>query len=279
MRRLMQPGPVASERVVCVPARAVPLTVTLRAGLALNEAVTAPLAAAGFHAGSVRLDGVRLRPCAYVIPNPAPDETHVAYFSPTRHVVGTAAISQGQATVGTRDGAPFIHAHAAWRDEAGALRGGHILPGDAIVADDKTVAAWGCAGASVAVLPDAETNFSVFQPLSSQHHGTGGERCVLVRVRPNEDFVRALEDSCVSQGWTSTRLVGCVGSLIGASFRDGRELPDIATEILAADATITPGSTSLAITAVDMRGGVHSGEIGYGNAVCITAECLLVGPA
>ena len=45
-----------------------------------------------------------------------------------RRPAGVTRLSAGAMTLGRRDGAPFFHCHALWREADGTLSGGHILP-------------------------------------------------------------------------------------------------------------------------------------------------------
>jgi predicted DNA-binding protein with PD1-like motif len=276
MRALRQPGPVAAARAVSVAAHARPLDFTLTPGQTLNDALCGPMRAAGFAAGAIVLSGGVLEPASFVIPHPSPDADHVAYFSPARATVGPARIVAGCATFGVRDGGPFVHVHATWEDEFGMF-GGHLLPHETIIRSSGTARAYGCADAAIVAVPDAETNFTLFEPRTVAGGDASGARASVVRIRPNEDFAPSLAAACARAGFARARLFGCVGSLIGAAFVDGRALPDTATEIFVRDAMILAGQTpTLDLVAIDMVGGIHAGRIAEQNPVCITVEALLI---
>ena len=119
-----------------------------------------------------------------------------------------------------RDGAAFFHTHALWREQDGALRGGHILPEETCVAVTTTVEAFGLDGAIFEAVRDPETNFKLFEPVAAPP-GAGLDaprRAFALRLRPNEDFAGALEAFCLAQGVTRARIHGGVGSTIGAAF-------------------------------------------------------------
>lgn len=85
MRSIRHPGPVSPVREQVAACRAAPLALRLRAGQSVNAAVTGALAEAGHASGYVDLDGVEIAPMHYVIPAPAPDASHVAWYR--RHPV------------------------------------------------------------------------------------------------------------------------------------------------------------------------------------------------
>jgi hypothetical protein len=68
MRRIVQPGPPASERVQWVEARGRAFSFTLEAGLPLLEAARLGFAAQGFAGGTLNMGNGALGPFAYVMP-------------------------------------------------------------------------------------------------------------------------------------------------------------------------------------------------------------------
>jgi predicted DNA-binding protein with PD1-like motif len=276
MRVLRQPGLASAERIESFVARGRRLDFAVQAGLTLNEALTRPLIAAGMTCATLRFAGLRLTPFAYVTPHPSPDAAHVAYFSPTRAPQGGAVIEVANATFGWRDGAPFVHCHAAWTEADGARRGGHILPLETIVADGGGATAWGTSNVTIAVEPDAETNFLLFRPRSQA--ADAGAGMIVARVRPSEDILTALEDVCRRHGLARATVRGSLGSLVGARFADGAVVTDVATEVLVLQGDVTPKGARLEMLVVDMQGDVHRGWLVRGeNAVCITFELVLEG--
>ena len=223
IRSLRQPGPVHPNRIDRCRGDVVPLTYTLLPGLTLNEAVTGPLVEAGFQCGTVVFQDLTVGPFRYVMPGPADGESHVAYFSAPRAPEGITRIERANVTFGWADGKPFSHCHAVWVEPDGRRRGGHILTGETLVADAGQAAAWGFREVRIEAIPDPETNFTLFQP-------SGGEagRDLVVRVKPNEDIISALE----AIGLRNAVVRGSLGSLIGAGFVDGRRIRDHATEVL-----------------------------------------------
>jgi predicted DNA-binding protein with PD1-like motif len=267
MRSLRQPGPVHPNRIDCCPGDVVRLHYTLAAGVTLNEAITAPLVEAGFQCATVVFRGAALNPFRYVMPGPADDDSHVAYFSAPRAPPGITRIEQANATFGWADGKPFIHCHAVWIEPDGRRRGGHILPTETIVAAAGDAHAWAFRDIRIDTRLDLETNFSLFQP-----SGASAGRDAVVRVKPNEDIMTAMETIGVRNGV----IRGSLGSLIGAHFTDGSHVDDDATEVLVREGHIRDGIASLDLLVVDMQGEVHQGRLRLGeNPVCITFDLFV----
>lgn len=272
--RLIQPGPALHPRVTSLAARAMPLDFTLEPGLSLLEAVARPLRAAGFASAAVELQGGGFGPFAYVLPAHAPDAVHAAWYSATHAPAAGARLERGNVTFGLREGAPWLHCHAIWQEEAGR-RAGHVLPEETFVSAPIAARAWGLAGAGFVVGPDAETNFTLFQP-APMPGPAGGRRALVLRVRPNEDLVAALETACRAHGMARAVLRGGVGSLVSPRFVEGTGTEDIATELLVTGGGVTEAGGTISVALADMQGRVHAGTVPRGaNAVCITCELVL----
>ena len=272
MRSLVQPGPVHPVRIDSFTGESVPLRFVLRPEVSLHEALTGPLVAAGFRSATLTLRGGALNPFRYVMPGPADDASHVAYFTAPRAPVGVTWIEQANATFGWADGKPFLHTHAAWIEPDGTRRGGHILNADSYVCAGAVVEAWGFTDIRVATAFDPETNFTLFQPGG----GTATGSAAFVRVKPNEDIVLAVESVAAAHGMRDAVVRGSLGSLIGARFTDGSGVDDRATEVLVRGGAVRNGVATLDLLVVDMMGRVHDGELVRGdNPVCITFDLVL----
>ncbi|HEY0181983.1 MAG TPA: DUF296 domain-containing protein [Rhodopila sp.] len=275
IRSLRQPGPVHPSRIEVFRGTPQVLHFAPRAGVTLNEAITAPLVEAGFESGTITFTGMALDPFRYVMPGPADDDQHVAYFTAPLAPAGTTRIELANATFGWAAGKPFIHCHAAWIEPDGRRRGGHILPHETIVAESGEATAWGFHGIRIDAEPDPETNFTLFQP-----SGGSAGRGLVCRIKPNEDILAALETIARSHGIGNAAVRGSLGSLIGARFRDGGHVDDHATEVLVRAGAIRDGEAALDLLVVDMRGQVHEGWLRRGeNPVCITFDIVLEADA
>lgn len=267
---LKQPGPVPTERVESVATEGREMAFELVPGRTLIEALTGPVFGAGFRGGAATFRGAVLSPFRYVMPGPPQDDAHVAWFSSPRAALGSR-IEEANATLGWRDGAPFVHCHAIWTEPDGSRRGGHILPDETIVAEGAPVQGWGIA-ARISAEPDPETNFTLFHPAPDVEAGP----FVVARVRPNQDIGIALSSLCRRYGLAGAHAIGSVGSLITPHFVDGRVVTDFATEVLIQTSIITPDNASITMAVVDMAGQVHEGLLAQdANPVCITFEVLL----
>jgi predicted DNA-binding protein with PD1-like motif len=156
-----------------------------------------------------------------------------------------------------------------------------MLAPDTIVAEPIEVAGIGMRTATFRSLPDAETNFTLFEPLPVIEGGQEGAepRVLLAKVRPNEDISLAVEEICSSHGIGRARVHG-IGSLNSVRFTDGRFVESHATEVLIRDGDVDPvdgrARARLRIDVVDLEGRVFSGEIVHGdNPVCVTFELVI----
>jgi predicted DNA-binding protein with PD1-like motif len=282
MRQIVQPGPPAPERIQWVAARGRAFSFTLQAGLPLLEAARRGFAAGGFAGGVLRWTGGALGPFAYVMPALSRTAEHAAFYSGTFRPAGITRLKLAAMTFGERDGAPFFHCHALWRQADGRAGGGHILPEETVVAEPFAVEAFGIDGAVFAAEPDPETNFKLFGPIASAATGTETtNRAFALRLRPNRDLAGALEAFCRERGIISARLHGGVGSTIGARFADGRIVEPFATELAVSSGVIVSGASGaleaeLDIALVDYEGGIAEGRLTHGdNPVLMTMELVL----
>lgn len=282
MRRIAQPGPAEPERVQWAVARGRKLALELKPGLLL-DAVAEAFAAQGFASGVLRLPaGLPLAPFAYVMPALSATPEHAAFYSETFRPEGVTRIETGALTFGERDGAPFFHGHALWREADGKRNGGHILPDQSVLAEPISVEAVGLDGAGFVAGQDPETNFKLFMPAARPSGGAdAGGRFFVLRLRPNRDVFAALEDFCAERGIAHAVIHGGVGSTIGAHFADGRTVEPFATEIAISAGHVAPGEdgrpeAALAIALVDYTGGMAQGALKRGdNPVLMTLELVL----
>src|SRR6202140_1022643 len=119
MRRIVQPGPTAPERIQWVEARGRAFSFTLQAGLPLLEAARRGFAGAGFAGGVLNVKGGALSPLAYVMPALSKTGENAAFYSDTFRPAGITRLKMGALTLGRRDRAPFFHCHALWTEVDG----------------------------------------------------------------------------------------------------------------------------------------------------------------
>jgi predicted DNA-binding protein with PD1-like motif len=280
-RFIRQPGPALSPRIVAEPARGRALDLDLAAGLPLLEAVRRGFAASGFASGVVELGALALGPFAYVMPALSPDDRHAAFYSATFRPAGITWLEGGAMTFGRREGAPFFHCHALWREADGRRGGGHILPEETILAEPARVRAFGLDGAVFESRPDPETNFTIFGPVAADAGGAGDRAALAIRLRPNQDLHAALEAACAAAGIGAALIRGGVGSIIGARFEDGACFPEFATEVFIVAGTVArqPGGDHRAVIEagfVNHLGALHRGRLARGeNPVLMTFELVI----
>ncbi len=280
MRKILHPGPVAPERVAAVSGLPVRLRFTLEPGCAVDEAIAKGFEEAGCLGGFVLLQGGRFEPFKYVIPAASPDALHAAWYSATFEPEGAVEIVRAGAIVGFRDGKRFIHCHGIW-DTAEGPRMGHLLAPDTKIVDPVEVTGIGMKDAAFQAIPDAETNFTLFEPVVAPggQAGAGRQRTLLAKVRPNEDVSGAIESICSMHGIQAANIYG-IGSLNEVRFTGGSYVQSYATEVLIRKGTVATidgqPRARLEIDVVDMDGRIFYGEILRGdNPVCVTFELVI----
>lgn len=280
MRRLEQPGPASPTRVQSRAAAVRAVDVVLPAGVALLQGIADVTHAHGANSAVLSLEDAILSPMAFVMPALSTDPGHVAYFSERHEAHGMASIEAGCITFGQKDGEPWFHAHAHWRDAIGVLQGGHLLPDACLLAAPLSVRIWLLDGAAFVVRPDAETNFSLFQVEQGPRQGDGSDALVAL-VRPNEDLCETLEALCAAHGVRRGVIRGGVGSLIGASFTNGTIVEPPMTEVFIRAGSIEPDDSgrlrsNIVVGLVDNLGQLATGTLRRGdNPVLITFEIVI----
>lgn len=281
-RSARHPGTPDPLRIVSLAGNTASATFTLQPGMNLRDAISIPLAEAGISGATVRFENLHVSAHHFLMPALSHDGKHAAFYSAPHEVVGGTVIELACATFGRRDGAPFVHCHAIWRDAEGQRQGGHMLMDQTIVAAPADAQAWGLHHATMETRFDVETNFTLFHPavVSAETEKSSGLRTVLARIRPDQDLNMAIEDVCRTHGMTHASVRGSVGSIIGAEFEDGRIVEDLATEILVRDGEVSNTADGLRcrldIALIDPRGKVCEGVLARGrNPVLICFELVL----
>lgn len=263
--RMIHPGPRAPERTQSLRAHLRPIAGVLPKGATVMQAVGDLFAAQGCKGGVLDLAGVTCDPMRYVLPARALDGIHAAWYSDTHAPDGPVRIDSATATVGWRDGAAFLHCHGIW---GGAM--GHLLPFDAVLAQDAPVRGLGAADTWFEALPDPETAFTLFTPQGGDD-GAG----VLARILPGEDVVGAIEALAARHGITDARLHG-VGSIDHIRFAAGHRMDCHATELRLDGARLTAGRAHVPIDVVDIAGTIARGSLTRGdNPVGVTLELII----
>jgi predicted DNA-binding protein with PD1-like motif len=279
-RTIRHPGPVSPERTAAIAGSAVPLHFTLEPGQAVDAAIAKGFANSGCTGGFVEFDGGRCDPFQFVMPAASPDALHAAWYSETFEPEGSVTIERACAIVGWRDGKLFIHCHGIWNSRDGRQMG-HMLGPATIVAEPIVVTGIGSRTAAFKALPDAETNFTLFEPMlvSEDMAQTFQSDVLLAKVRPNEDISLAIEAICSRHGIEAANVYG-IGSLNEVRFKDGTHVESHATEVLIRKGRVVNVDglprASLDIDVVDIEGRIFAGEIVRGdNPVCVTFELVI----
>jgi len=109
-------------------------------------------------------------------------------------------------------------------------------------------------------------------------------RIAVVRLRPNEDLVTAVEAACREHGLAHAVVRSAVGSLVDALLEAGETatpVPGPGIEILTLAGEVRPGAdgsphADLRGTIADGRARVYGGRFRRGeNPICITLELVL----
>lgn len=316
MRHIQHPGTVQAERTQCVAGTAHIMELDLPAGAPLLAAITQALVPLQADSAVLELHDGACEPFAYVLPAMSETPAHAVYYSQRYQApAGATRLQAGCITYGRREGSPWLHCHATWTEADGTERCGHVLPDETVLAAPLRVTATLLRGMRFEVAPDVETNFSLFQPRAAADaaasgmnaadgaNGHASDAAIIVQsasaldsipgaatveayalqVRPNEDFCTALESLCAQRGIRRAALRGGVGSLIGATFDDGRTVQPIATELFIDHGVVEPGPdgrpcATVDVTLVDYTGATSRGRLRRGaNPVLVTFE-LVVQP-
>lgn len=148
-RTVRHPGPPDPERIVTLAGPATQLDFTLEAGLNLRDAICLPLARAGLDGGTVRFADLPVAALHFLMPALAVDDQHAAFYSAPQAMEEGTLIEYACATVGRKDGEPFVHCHAIWRGRDGQRQGGHLMMEKTMVGASSPAQAWGLHGATM----------------------------------------------------------------------------------------------------------------------------------
>lgn len=281
---LVHPGPVAAERVICVPTRLSAHDVELPAGTPLLEALEQLLERTGCVAATGQLIGGELREFSYYIPDVGPAGGPVANFSAPHLGAAPGQMVRGGITIGRRDGAVFCHSHSLFVDAEGVQRAGHLIAEKVILGEGVRAQVWSGADVLLEVQADPETTMSLFTPRRVADSGRGEVAALVCRVRPNVDLTRMIEQLTENQGWFGADIRGQVGSLVGGRLRqpDGTivSVDGPATEVMFLEGSVRRANgrmtADLSAHLVDRHATVHSGQLVPGeNAVAMTYELVL----
>lgn len=286
MRRIHHPGPVVEPNVQFLPTRSQTVHVKIDAGQSLLASFAGLLAHYGCQSAVARLGQAEIFPAVYVMPALSVSPEHAVYYSDRHFPVGPIQIDGGAVTVGMRDGQPWIHCHASWQESDGTHHCGHLLPEESILACPMSVELTLLLDAGFEVCVDEHTHFSLFKPrpmagVERDTNQADFQRGWCMRVAPNVDLCQALESFCSELADTPLKVLGGVGSTVGAVFDDGRVVEPFVTELLVESGQVLKRDgqwlAELDVGLVDYMGGVHKGRLARGeNPVLVTCELVLV---
>lgn len=289
MRRIDHPGTPAQERIHSAICQGQLFETTLEPGHSLIDSMAIAMRRLGVSSAAMKLSGGAFDCFAYCMPALSKTSDHAVYFSETFRVQGHVSLETASVTYGVRDGKPWLHCHAVWREPDGRRHCGHLLPDQVQVVREISANGSAVHGAEFVVTPDAETNFSLFVPRIAPSHSAISHAqtsvktssSYIVRLSPNIDVCYALETFCAEKGISSAVIQGGVGSTVGAVFDDGRTVEPFVTELLIRSGEIRPDASGrpnarIEITMVDYKGTVSEGVLARGqNPVLVTFELVI----
>lgn len=304
MLTLEHPGPPTFPRIISLVTTPVAALGALAPGRTLADELFRLLAGTGLTSGMAEFTGGSLEPISYCIPADGRDGCQVSYSEAQSLERGYLVF--GTATLGTREGEPWMHSHCVWLTARGDLRSGHLWPATAVGFPAPVALVQGLPGVELTSDDDPETRMPVFTPRTADaehrktameimNHTNGPEvgrgstgRTVVARVCPNEDLTTAVEEICHQYGIKQAILRGGIGSLIGATFTDfdggtrrvegpGTEVATLVGHASAASENTAAGvRAELTCTLVDKHGRVHAGLLARGeNPVAVTYELFV----
>lgn len=290
-RRIEHPGPCNEPAVQTLASRCLTIHETLGRGQTLLDAFAGLLRKYQVSSAVAQLGKGTVFPVKYVFPALSTDPNYAVYYSDVYTANAPLQLTQGAVTVGLKDQAPWLHCHARWLDDKDCLHCGHWLPEQTILSSDIPVELTLLFDATFEICPDDHTHFSLFKPTSTRwsevsdkpssprFFDSNAVNGYLVRVAPNIDFGLALIAACEQHGLTQAKVLGGVGSVVGAIFEDGRTVEPFVTELLVKSGHIdlTTQRAVLDISLIDYTGVVTEGRLAQGkNPVLVTCELVLV---
>lgn len=284
MRILKHPGIFGQSQTSVVPATLRKVTFLLETGKPFLVALQQKLDSMHAVSAVAEIHGGSFDPFMYVMPALSKTPEYAVYFSDRHEPKGAIRLIEGCVTFGSNQGKPMLHCHARWVEENAQMGCGHLLPHECIIQEPIEVHAWLMNGAQFQVLPDVETNFSLFQPVpfSSNVDETAESRPgYAIRIGANQDVCETISTICRQHHIQNAYFVGGVGSTIGARFTDGSIVEPHVTEMYLNNGKVTyDGSkhdVSIDVTMIDYQGGISSGRLSPGeNPVLVTMELVMV---
>lgn len=290
-RHIEHPGPRTEEAIQTLTSRCQTVRETLSAGQSLIAAFAALLRKYQVSGAVAQLGKGKVFPAQYVLPALSTDPAYAVFYSSIHTASTPLQLTEGTVTVGLKDQQPWLHCHARWLDDKSVLHCGHWLPEQTMLQEDLPVELTLLLDATFEICTDAHTHFSLFKPRTTRwseldliadvvapetlETGSG----YLVRVAPNIDLGEALLAACSRHGLPKAKVLGGVGSLVGAVFDDGRVVEPFVTEMLVKSGYVDleKKQTHLDISLIDYTGVVTEGILMQGqNPVLVTCELVLV---
>ncbi|WP_051973302.1 PPC domain-containing DNA-binding protein [Cryobacterium sp. MLB-32] len=288
MLTLDHPGPLTQPRILSVVTTPVAAMQLLTPNTVLAAELFRILADLNLTSGMAELIGGTLAPISYCVPARGDDGREVSYSEKRTETHGQLIF--GAATLGLRDGEPWMHSHCVWLTPEGRLQAGHLWPETGVGSPPPLAVVQGLPGVDLESTDDPETRLPVFTPHAATEtvlpaEDAGLNRTVVARVCPNEDISLAVEKICTENGFENAVVRGGIGSLIGATFAPHNGITRArvdgpCTEVVTLVGHVTRTAegirSQLTCTLVDTQGVVHAGALVRGeNPVSVTYELFV----
>ena len=218
---LRHPGTAHHDRIRTALTRSSSMHVFLQPGLRLVDAVERAVGDTESNSAQLELSGGVLDRISHCIPDCSSDGSTAMSYSATRESAAPAQLLGASASFGYRDGQRFLHCHAAWLDNNGVLRAGHLWPETRLGAVPVHAVVHSLPGVELRNEFDSETHLPAFSPhVVTRNAGQpSGRRAVVCRVLPGEDIGSAIEAVCAEHDFERATVRASLGSFVGAWLR------------------------------------------------------------
>jgi predicted DNA-binding protein with PD1-like motif len=174
-RQLVHPGTPSKVRIQCMGASSAQhVRLQLKPEQTLHNSIIEQLFGYGITSASITILGGEFAALQYCVAPPDPSKQAVIRYSKTINA-GNSELIFGNATVGINpQGQATLHCHAAFINQSGESRGGHIIATHSVIGKYPFSAlVTSLDDFNLQISLDHETNIAVFKPeakLGTTHH-------------------------------------------------------------------------------------------------------------
>ena len=273
MRTVKQPGIGPAERIQWVEARGTPVAGISKPDCRSSKPSGESLRRTGVPAGPAAR-GRRLRSFRLCDAGPLGDAAPRRVLQRPMEAARLSRVHAGALTLGLRDGAPFFHCHALWTEADGILRGGHVLPGGNLRRPTDPDRRHRTRRRGLRDGSGSGDGIHALRPGPAPRRRQRGRKTRVRAEAPAEPGpLGFLEAFCRERDIAAAELHGGVGSIIGASYRDGRRVDAFATEMAIRSGRISAGDGGEPEAVLDVA------LVDYTGAVSKAASCAATIPS